>query len=59
MIVKSALRDTINEKIEEHEIENGAFAEDLLETLVRDFGEDIYDDDDEDADGPAALGDED
>jgi hypothetical protein len=56
MIVKSALKKSIDEKCEEHEIEDQAFADDLLDTLVRDFGEEIYDDDDEDQDGPLALG---
>jgi hypothetical protein len=56
MIVKSALRSTINEKLEEHEVEDGALAEELLDALVQDFGDDIYDDEDEDEDGPTSLG---
>ncbi len=49
MIVKSALRATINEKLEEHEVEDTALAEDLLDALVQDFGEEIFDDEDEEA----------
>jgi hypothetical protein len=50
MIDKSALRKTINEKLEEHEIEDKGFAEDLLDTLSQDFADEIYDDEDEDTD---------
>ncbi len=46
MIIKSALRTTINEKLEEHEVEDAALAEDLVDALVQDFGDEIYDDED-------------
>lgn len=48
MIVKSALRTTINEKLEEHEVEDTALADGLLDALVQDFGDEIYDDEDSD-----------
>lgn len=47
MIAKSALRATIDEVMEEYEVEDRAFAEGLFDRLVQDFGEEIYDDEDE------------
>jgi hypothetical protein len=59
MIAKSALRTTLDEVMEEYEIEDRAFAEGLFDRLVQDFGEEIYDDEDEEEedDEPELLGD--
>jgi hypothetical protein len=48
MIHKSALRTVITEKLEEYEIDDRDLVEDLLETIAQEFGDDVYDDDDED-----------
>lgn len=59
MIAKTALRESINEVAEEHEIDDKDFIDDLFDRLVQDFGEEIYDDEDEDEeeDGHGLLGD--
>lgn len=47
MILKSALKATIAEVMEEHEVEDTDLANDLLDRLVQDFGEEVYDDEEE------------
>lgn len=58
MIAKSELRTTINSVMEEYEIEDKDFQEGLFDRLVQDFGEEIYDDEDEEdeSDEPTFLG---
>jgi hypothetical protein len=55
MILKSALRATITEKMEEHEIDGRDFADDLVDALMQDFADNIHDDDDGE---PDFLGDD-
>jgi hypothetical protein len=60
MIDKSALRATLKDKLDEHEIEGNDLLEDLMDGLVQDFGDDIYDDEDEsdeEDETPSLLGD--
>lgn len=62
MIDKSALRKSIKDKLEDHEIEGNDLLEDLMDGLVQDFGDDIFDDEDEETDdenltNPGFLGD--
>jgi hypothetical protein len=52
MILKSALKSTIDEVLEEHEVEDDGLASDLLDRLVQDFGDEVHDDDDD----PGFLG---
>lgn len=60
MIVKSALKATIEEVAEAYEVDDRGFIEDLFDRLVQDFGEEIYDDEEEEGtedNGPGFLGD--
>lgn len=57
MILKSAIRATIAEVLEDHEIDEKDLKEDLVDRIAQDFGDEIMDDEDEAA-GPAFLGDE-
>lgn len=49
MVNKNALKQSIKEVLDEHEIEDGSLREDLVDRLVQDFADEIYDDDDEEA----------
>jgi DNA-binding ferritin-like protein (Dps family) len=55
MILKSALRTTINDKLEEHEVEDRALADELLDAVVQEFCDDVFDDEDEDGEDPDTL----
>jgi hypothetical protein len=46
-IQKSELRKAIDEILEEHEVNDGALTEDLIEKFSSEFSDDIYDDEDE------------
>lgn len=47
MIDKSALRSTIQDVLNEHDIADRDVTDDLLEALSRDFAEEIHDDDED------------
>jgi hypothetical protein len=47
MLNKSALKATIDDVLEENDIQDGALAEDLLDRISQDFAEEVYDDTDE------------
>lgn len=53
MLQKSALRKTISEVLEEHEVEDSALEEGLVDGVIRDFGEDVYDDEDSEETSPS------
>lgn len=44
---KSALRELIREKFEDHEVEEHDLREDLLDSIGLEFGEDFVDDEEE------------
>lgn len=46
MVNKSMLRSTIAEVLQEHETEDGALVEDLVDRLSQDFADEVYDDED-------------
>lgn len=48
MIDKSALRNAIKEKLEEHEVEGRDVLEDIVDALCLEFPDEIHDDEDED-----------
>jgi hypothetical protein len=47
MINKSALRTTCTNVLKDHDIDNRDVVDDLIAELTKDFGGEIYDDDDE------------
>ena len=47
MIVKSALKEIVNEVLEQHDISDRDVAADLLDRLIVDFGDEIFDDEEE------------
>jgi hypothetical protein len=58
MIDKSALRKTIKEQLEEHEVEGRDVLEDVVDALCLEFPDEIHDDEDEESedDAPDFLG---
>ena len=56
MILKSGVRNTINSVLEEYDIVERGLAEELLDRLVQEFGDELYDDDEES--GSTFLGEE-
>lgn len=59
MILKSLLKKAINEVLEEEEVDGRrALSESLVDRLTQEFGDEIFDDDEEEAESeePSVLG---